>query len=746
MKRFALSYCLMLATTLRAALFTGGDFTSATEKLSPLCRTNGGRISLFTEKGNWNRAVRLEVSSFVTNKAGHVTAVASCWIGSESGKNGFAVKPDTEYSFSVELRGDAPSANVGFIEWTGPHTWKDLKNRKTSVGSVRLQKEWTVYEGMFRTGKDAQRAVLHVQLYSSTVYGPMRLKVGDYVLIDNVSVRERPSKDLSALARERAGAPYVVATVPVASAMTLPFLPDEIFAPEVREFRLVAAVNEKKAFPVAIANLTDAPSEYRVILETDGDAAAAAGDGFYKTNGRRGLAGFPPERIEFRRAVAVRDSNSKTAAGLCLDPLPLMDEACIVPVPAKSVRLAWFDFDAAGTAPGEYSGRLRVLPLSERGEWIADGGYNRRRYQGAAKDYPVTLEVLPLTLPEDPPVPSGFFQHAVNEKMFDAMLSLGAREMGISPYSFGFVRTAGGTDFTRLNPGSVRSMAHVRKMLGWAEKRRVKLTWFIGFSAYRSLGDVLGGRRFGSREEHLSAFVEWTGAVKREMTALGIADRDFAIETWDEPEKEFAAEMLAAHTALKKSLPTVQLTVTLGAQGFPFETVEKLAPVTDGWTLWDHGYFSRPDHLAFIRRTIAEGKRVSHYTCSTGSGMMRGERTRTYRHSAWKAAAYGLTGNDLFWFSDAPGGYGAQDWKTAPIAGLFYRSFDSFVPSVRAMVYREGVTDMRYLAALEALAADDAEIRRFLAEAPLKVVRDQAHDRCAPDRIRAKVQDIVRKR
>jgi hypothetical protein len=125
--------------------------------------------------------------------------------------------------------------------------------------------------------------------------------------------------------------------------------------------------------------------------------------------------------------------------------------------------------------------------------------------------------------------------------------------------------------------------------------------------------------------------------------------------------------------------------------------------------------------------------------------MMRGDRTRGYRHSAWMAAAYNLTGNDFFWFSDAPGGYGAQDWKTAPIAGLFYRSFDGFIPSVRAMAYREGMTDVKYLAALREVAGDDPEAARFLAEAPLKVVRDEAHDRGAAGRMRARAIELYRK-
>jgi hypothetical protein len=251
------------------------------------------------------------------------------------------------------------------------------------------------------------------------------------------------------------------------------------------------------------------------------------------------------------------------------------------------------------------------------------------------------------------------------------------------------------------------------------------------------------GRKFADRKEHLSQFVEWVGAVKREMNALNIADDSYVIETWDEPEKEYAEEILLAHKALKKAHPTVRLTITLGGQGFPFEQVLKLEPYVDGWTLWDHGYFSRSDHLSFIRRVLGSGRRVSHYTCATGASMMREDRTRAYRRSAWLAQAHGLTRNEFFWFVDAAGGYGAQNWKTAPVAGIFYRSFDGFIPSVRAMAYREGMTDIKYLAALKAKAGDKPEVASFLKEAPMKVVCDEAHDITAAHRMRARIIELA---
>jgi len=728
-------YAALSALSLSAALYEE-DFTTS-DKLPPSIGTNGGRASLFTENGNWNRCGKLEIIRATTNKAGQVTVSASAWIGNEPGKNGFVVKPDTEYRFSLSVSGKADNVNVEFIEWTGPDTWKDMKQRPTTIGTVKVHATWNTLRGTFRTSAKAQRAALHLQLYSSQAYGPLRHRIGDYVLFDNVLIEESPKKDIAALAA-RLGTPFAVARVSPTDPMGLPFLPDALFDAAPEAFRLVAAVNETKALPIAVANLTDRPADYRLVLETDGEKDRVEQDMFYRYNGARGLRGFPTRQITIRHAVAIKDSDGENP-GAVLDPLPKMDEAGTLTVPAREARLVWFDFDTTDVKPGVYAGHLRILPLLERGDWKSTGGFDNRTYVGPARDYPVELRVLPIELPKEPPIPYGYFQNAVTEPMFQLMYDLGMREAGISPYAFGFAREGAGTDFTKLRPNCERGLQNIRDELAWAKARGSKLTFFIGFSAYDSLGDVLAGRKFKDKAEHAEEFVRWLKAVKEILNGLGVPDSDWGVETWDEIVSSRIEEACAVHAKVKAALPSVRLFVTLGAQGIQnegLEGLEKLAKVTDGWILWDYGYFSRPDHRAFFARERAAGKHVSHYTCSTKTGMLTSDRYRGYRQRSWLAAANKLTGHNLFWFSDAPGGYGAQDWKVVPWGQIAYRVFDEFIPSVRAFAYREGQTDLRYLEALRQIRKNDKETKEFLESAPRKVIYDYSHDRNMADKMR----------
>ena len=730
MKYLFVALAASVATAAVSAPLVDADY-SACEKTLAGVKTNGGKASVFVENGNWNRCGKLQITSVQTNAQGVVSMCASAWVGCEGDQNGFAVKTNAVYRFSVEIRGEAPKVGVEYIEWVGPHTWKDMRARRTSVGTVKVHPNWVKYEGTFKTSDKAVRAALHLQLFSSTAYGPLQHKVGDYVLFDNVRIEEAPVLSLDELAKTT-GLPYAVARVNPTDPMSVPFVPAQLFEPQPEKFRLVAAVNERKPLPIAIANLTDRPAEYRVTLENGGDPAAARTDLYYSYHGRRGLDGFPEGNVTLRRAAVIRDADGADA-GACLDPLPKMDEASLLQVPPKEARLVWIDLDTTGVKPGKYAGRLRVVPLEGAAEWKSAGGFDHRKYVGPGRDWPVELKVLPITLPKDPPVGFGFFQGAANEKMFQSMLDFGMREVGITPYAF---------PFGRREP----DLAGIRNQLAWAKARDVKLTWFVGFSCYHSLNDVLGVKPFADEAAHLAAFVDWLGKVKAAMNGLGISDAEYLIEAWDEPEKKMVPTILNVLQEVRRRLPTMRMCLTLGAQGCGMDALEQLAPFVDGWVLWDYGYFDRPDCRAFIRRALAAGKHVSHYTCSTRSTMLRSDRYRGYRQRPWIAEANGLTGNDLFWFSDAAGGYGSQDWKVTPWGQIVYRSFDDFIPSVRAMAYREGQTDIRYLAALRAAAPKDAAVRAFLEEAGRKVVYDYGHDSTMADRLRKQAAELILER
>ena len=158
-----------------------------------------GRVSQYEEDLYWNRAVRLEIVSTGTTPSGERHVHTGLLVGGDGKKPGFACKPDTEYEFSFELRGEAARLQSDFDTW-------DASGRpslgKTSLSGIVPGKEWRRYTGVFKTPPGAVRAALEFAFWGRG--GDFREKVGDWVLIDKVDVHE---KRKSVLSREGAEAP-----------------------------------------------------------------------------------------------------------------------------------------------------------------------------------------------------------------------------------------------------------------------------------------------------------------------------------------------------------------------------------------------------------------------------------------------------------------------------------------------------------------------------------------------------------
>lgn len=177
-------------------LFPRGDFDAADRTLRGDAIPNPGALSLFVEDANWNRCGRLEVMRAVTNDDGSVVFAACAFIGGDGKAVGLPVKGDTLYDFSFEVRSDSvKSVNVKFQDWKTGVWARDSKPGKTSLGKVYVRPGWSRYRGTFRTHPGATRAVLALQMWQSTQYPPVTLRIGDAVLFDNVTVEE--SRDLA---------------------------------------------------------------------------------------------------------------------------------------------------------------------------------------------------------------------------------------------------------------------------------------------------------------------------------------------------------------------------------------------------------------------------------------------------------------------------------------------------------------------------------------------------------------------
>ena len=101
------------------------------------------------------------------------------------------------YQFSFEAKGTAPRASAKAVTFKGAGTsiWSEgRENATTSLGSFPIEKEWKTYRGTFKTGANAERASLIISLWGDEAQEKnFAWKVGDYILVDNIRVTEKPS-------------------------------------------------------------------------------------------------------------------------------------------------------------------------------------------------------------------------------------------------------------------------------------------------------------------------------------------------------------------------------------------------------------------------------------------------------------------------------------------------------------------------------------------------------------------------
>jgi hypothetical protein len=605
----------------------------------------------------------------------------------------------------------------------------------TSIGEG-----WATYSGTFKTGPKDVRAALCVQMWCDSRYPKAdKYKVGDWVMFDNVSVYDRQG-DLEGFARKY-GKPFAVAPVPVTADMRVPFVPDEVQNPP-EKIVVKAAVNELKAVPLALANLTGELAEYRVSLEATGRAYEIT-----KYDGAFGLAGFPAAQITMRKGLRFKD-NDLYQGKLRIDPLPRMDEASTITVPAMECGLVWIDFDTSGVKPGRYDGRFRVISLSETGKATRAPGGNYHDIVldcPGMRDVPFVLEVQPIELDTEPSAPGGLFSLASNKSMFQQMAAIGCRDFLVSPWAFAFHRAEDGSfDAARYKPqpwdgGNVRTV--LRNHFEWAEAERCKVRFFLGYSVWKTFKSVYGTAN--DKQKTIDDWKSWLKAVKTLMNANGAGDDVYWAELQDEPPRADLPELLEALKAAQEAVPTMRFTITFlgGKNPITLDELRLFEPYLDGYIFHDNVFLRNPGYRDYIADLVRKGKYVSHYTCST---RMTEDLDREFRQNAWMCERWGLNGNAIYQGIDAQGGAGARNWKLITYGGLLYRAGDNFLPSVRAMALRQGVQDVKYLGALKRVAGDSEEVKKFLREAAMSVTENPAGgDRLVPDRMREKAAEMI---
>jgi Carbohydrate family 9 binding domain-like/Carbohydrate binding domain len=513
---------------------------------------------------------------------------------------------------------------------------------------------------------------------------------------------------------------------PVAD-MSIPMLPPAVFNPP-EKIAVSAAINEFKPIPVAILNLTDKTAAYRVFVYSG------------LNNGIEipGLTGLPAEKITIRQAVRVKDSDS-AVHGLMNDPLPRINGAYTITIPPKRAGLIWITVDCRGVKTGTYKGAVRVIPLSEPAKFVLKGGW---KYQGPMQDMPLSLKVLPITLPRDPAIPLWLMRRAGTESFFTSMIEHDNRIFQFSPYSFTMKFDAKGNVVDAAMPGLDKRLA---EHLAWSKKHNVKIKFLVGFSAYGIFNRIHAKRQKFKVDSPAwkNAWQNWLRGVEKAFTKQGVNPRDITIETFDEPHPGTGNLLYSVSLAAKESGVKMLMQITVGAKKPTIAQFERLLPLVDDWCMWG-SYFDDIKMMNFIKKIKLNGKKLSFYYCNTN---MRASLYRYYRRHAWIGKYYGCSTTGLFALLNGPGGfYGRASWKNACTGAIVYNSMGKCIPSIRYEALRLGTTDLKYLTVLEKLIkqveksgkapAIVKKAKKFVKDAVHKVVITQAHDQNAAPQAR----------
>ncbi len=710
---------LKITKTIFSANGTFNDFVILTSNEKPSAETS---VHLSSDK----TAIQLKIDCLEPRKITPASNglwsgdVVEIFFGDKSGDrrlSQFVVGPDgTKFSG----RGNGVEANADWEAKTSvtEGSWHASVNIPFSaLGWLNPEQGETIAFNIARQRKAANElqtwAKVKVSFHDVENYG--RLLLGEYpdgmarAEYETAQARKAAAELREKFARH-AQRPLLVAPVRITEDFSIPFFPDAVFnAPEKIEIR--AAIHEMKPLAMAIANTTGKTSDYRILVETN------------PTEGKKrdwhDSEPFPG--VTLRQGLRMRDSESAESA--LFDPLPKLNEAATISVSSKEAGLLWLDFDTTDMKPGNYEGRIRIIPLNGKAVFSKAGyGYGNLDYSGEMTDVPFTLQICDIELSKEPAIPGNFFSPPFNQEVIRVLREAGMRIFQINPWSLNFPLE----QEERLKPEASGAQQNLEKLSELSGQK-----FFIGYSCYHTFLQL-----YKNKSE---LWPQWLKTVAQFMKQNGADTKNCYVEVYDEPDPKNFDEILRVLTASREAVPEMKLTITLGAHIMSAKQMEQLHPYVDCWILWSHGYFSRPEHLEFIRKAQQEGREIGHYTCDTS---LRSSLDRNYRRNAWFGEYHKLDMNALY-----QGTTGLREciWKRTPHGEILYHGLTSAIPSIRYMAFRQGMTDIKYLAKLREIGKGSPEAQEFLKNAAKRVVIDFAHDPETADKVREEAAALILK-
>ncbi len=197
---FAL-FCSFLACAQTPNLIKNPDFDRKLDGEFRYDATTGAmRRSIFTEDRTWNKCLKVEALKYKEDKKLGKVFYTAIRLGGDGKAPGFEVKPNTIYTYSVELKGTLP-CRITVWGWKGTNYWKDMKLLKvTGESRFKGSEDWTVLKVTFQTGADTKYAAVGINIWGAEKYKSLP-ELGKYILMDKVKVTE--TTDLLASAGQK---------------------------------------------------------------------------------------------------------------------------------------------------------------------------------------------------------------------------------------------------------------------------------------------------------------------------------------------------------------------------------------------------------------------------------------------------------------------------------------------------------------------------------------------------------------
>ena len=197
---FAL-FCSFLACAQATNLIRNSDFDRNLDQEYRYDAAPGAmKRSIITEDRTWNKCLKIESLKYTDNKQLGKVFYTAIRFGGDKKNPGFEAKPNTIYTYSIELKGDLP-CRLAVWGWKGTNYWKDMKQLKvTGDSSFKPSREWTVKKVTFQTGADTKFVAVGISIWGAEKYKNLP-ELGKFVLLDKVKVTEKT--DLLAAAAQK---------------------------------------------------------------------------------------------------------------------------------------------------------------------------------------------------------------------------------------------------------------------------------------------------------------------------------------------------------------------------------------------------------------------------------------------------------------------------------------------------------------------------------------------------------------